>query len=171
MFYTGTPQGSILGPTLFNMVINQLLQLNLGIKVQMITYADDLAIHGVAIGDNILYKQITTVQKKIETKAMQLGLKLSQTSVRPYGIEATTQTGISRSLEKRSHGEHQSNTSWVIMDKRLNLRNDGPYQHRHVTGLPESMETYYSGSTMRHKCQNDETQTSAFTRGTLCNAK
>ena len=31
--------------------------------------------------------------------------------MRPYGIEATTQTGISRSLEKRSHGEHQSNTS------------------------------------------------------------
>ena len=42
----GTPQGSSLSPTLFNMVINQLLQLNLGSKVQMIAYADDLAIHG-----------------------------------------------------------------------------------------------------------------------------
>ena len=37
----GTPQGSSLSPTLFNMVINQLLQLNLGSKVQMIANADD----------------------------------------------------------------------------------------------------------------------------------
>ena len=36
----GTPQGGSLSPTLFNMVINQLLQLNLGSKVQMITNAD-----------------------------------------------------------------------------------------------------------------------------------
>ena len=42
----GTPQGSSLSPTLFNMVINQLLQLNLGSKVQMIAYTDDLAIYG-----------------------------------------------------------------------------------------------------------------------------
>ena len=42
----GTPQGNSLNPTLFNMVINQLLQLNLGSKVQMIAYADDMAIHG-----------------------------------------------------------------------------------------------------------------------------
>ena len=53
----GTPQGSSLGPTLFNMVINQLLQLNLGNKVQMIAYADDLAIHGGPIGHDILYKK------------------------------------------------------------------------------------------------------------------
>ena len=42
----GTPQERRLSPTLFNMVINQLLKLNLGSKVQMIAYADDLAING-----------------------------------------------------------------------------------------------------------------------------
>ena len=42
----GTPQGNSLSPTLFSMVINQLQQLNRGSKVQMIAYADDLAIHG-----------------------------------------------------------------------------------------------------------------------------
>ena len=70
----GPPQGRSLSPTLFTMVINQLLQLNLDSKVQMIAYADDLAIHG---GGDILYKQMATVLKKIETKAMQLGLKFS----------------------------------------------------------------------------------------------
>ena len=71
----GTPQGSSLIPTHFNMVIKQLLQLNLGTKVQMITYANDLAIHWGPIGDGILYKQMTTALKKIETNAMHLGLK------------------------------------------------------------------------------------------------
>ena len=59
------------------MVINPLLQLNLGSKVQMIAYADDLAIDGGPIGGDILYKQMTNALKKIETKAMQLGLKFS----------------------------------------------------------------------------------------------
>ena len=63
--------------TLFNMVINQLLQLNLGSILQLIAYADDLAIYGDPIGHDILYKQITNALKKIETKAMQLGLKFS----------------------------------------------------------------------------------------------
>ena len=59
------------------MVINQLLQLNLGRKAQMIAYADDLAIHGGPIREDILYKQMTTALKMMETKAMQLGLKFS----------------------------------------------------------------------------------------------
>ena len=98
----GTPQGSSLSPTLFNMVINQLLQLNLGSKVQMIAYANDLAIHGGPIGHEKLYKQMTTALKMIKTKAMQLSSPL--TNVSHDGIEATIQTGISRSLEKIFHG-------------------------------------------------------------------
>ena len=73
----GTPQGSSLSPTLFNMVINRLLQLDLGSKVQMIAYADDFAIHGESIGEDKLYEQMTTALKKNETKAMQLGLNFS----------------------------------------------------------------------------------------------
>ena len=38
----GTPQGISLSTRLFNIMINKLLQLNLGHKVQMIAYADDL---------------------------------------------------------------------------------------------------------------------------------
>ena len=44
-----------------------------GSKVQMTAYAYDLAIHGRPIAHDILYKQMTTALKKIETKAMQLG--------------------------------------------------------------------------------------------------
>ena len=77
----------------------------------MIAYADDLAIHAGSIGEDKIYEQMTNALKKIETKAVQLGLKFSLTNVRLYGIEVTTRTGISISLEKGYHGEHQSNTS------------------------------------------------------------
>ena len=43
----------------------------------MTAYADDLAIHGSSIGEDTVYEQMTTALKKIETKAMQLGLKFS----------------------------------------------------------------------------------------------
>ena len=59
------------------MVINRLLQLDLGSKVQMIAYADDLAIHGGSTGEDNIYEQMTTALKKIESKAIQLGLKFS----------------------------------------------------------------------------------------------
>ena len=66
-----------MNPTLFNMGINQLLQLKLGSKAHMIAYADGLPIHEGPIGGDILYKQMTTALKKIETKAIQLGIKFS----------------------------------------------------------------------------------------------
>ena len=45
-----------------------LLHLNLDTKVQMIAYADNLTIHGGPIGDDILYKPMTTAQKKCQGK-------------------------------------------------------------------------------------------------------
>ena len=60
----GTSQGSSLSPTLFNMAINQLLQLNLGSKVEIIAFADDLTIHGGPIGHDMVYKQMTTKQDR-----------------------------------------------------------------------------------------------------------
>ena len=43
----------------------------------MTAYADDLAIHGGPIGEDIVYEQMTTALKKIKAEAMQLGLKFS----------------------------------------------------------------------------------------------
>ena len=67
----GTPQASSLSQTLFNMVINRLLQLDMRSKVQMIAYADELAIHGGSIGEDKINEPMTTALKKIETKAIQ----------------------------------------------------------------------------------------------------
>nr|CAI5825445.1 unnamed protein product [Callosobruchus analis] len=46
--YGGVPQGSILGPTLWNIVYNGVLELDLTERVTTIAYADDLAVVVVA---------------------------------------------------------------------------------------------------------------------------
>ena len=43
-FKNGKPQGSCLSPTLFSYVMNRLLNLKLSISVQLVAYADDLAL-------------------------------------------------------------------------------------------------------------------------------
>ena len=43
-FHNGTPQGSCLSPTLFSYVINHLLNLRFPQTVQLVAYADDLAL-------------------------------------------------------------------------------------------------------------------------------
>ena len=108
------------------MVINQLLQLDLGSKVQMIPYTDDLAIHGSPIGDEILYKQMTTALKKIETKAMQLGLKFS-----PDKCEAIWYISNDPDWNFKIAGEE---IPWLVsvkflgvIDKRLNFRKQVDY--------------------------------------------
>ena len=126
----GTPQGSSLSPTLFTMVINQLLQLNLGSKVQMIAYADDLAIHGGPIGYDILYKQVTTALKKIETKAIQLGLKFS-----PDKCEALWYRSNDPDWNFKIAGEKipwRASVKYlgVIIDKRLNFRKQVDYKRQ-----------------------------------------
>ena len=118
----------------------------------MIVYADDMAIHGGPIGEDILYEQMTTALKKIETKAMQLGLKFGRQ--RKY-------------FEEYLHSNYTINTgvrsSYIL--------NGGPYRYRQVTSLPESRDASYSGGTTRHKCQSDETRTSDGTSGTQSKAK
>ena len=108
------------------MVINRLLQLNLGSKVQLIAYADDLGIHGGPIGEDI-YKQMTTALIKIETKAMQLGLKFS-----PDKYEALWYRSNDPDWNFKIAGEEiplRASVKYlgVSIDKRLNLTKQVDY--------------------------------------------
>ena len=118
----GTP-GSSLSPTQFNMVINQLLQLNLGSKVQIIAYADDLAINGGPIGDDILYKQMTTALKKIGTKSMQLGLKFSPNKCEAIWYRSNDPDWNFKIAGEKNPWRASVKYPGVIIDKRLNFRN------------------------------------------------
>ena len=123
----GTPQGSSLSPVLFNMVIHRLLQLDLGSNVQMTAYADDLAVHGGSIGDDFVYKQMTTALKKIEARAVYLGLKFS-----PEKCEALWYRSVDPDWNFKIAG---ARIPWrpsvkylgVIIDKRLNFKRQVDY--------------------------------------------
>ena len=123
----GTPQGSSLSPTLFNMVINQLLQRNLGSKVQMIAYADDLVIHGGPIRHDILYKQMTSALKKIETKAMQLCLKFSPDKCEALWYRSNGPDWNFKIAGEKIPWRASVKNLGVIIDKRLNFRKQADY--------------------------------------------
>ena len=109
------------------MVINRLLQLDLGSKVQMTAYADDLAIHGGPIGEDTVYEQMTTALKKIEAIAMQLGLKFS-----PEKCEALWYRSVDPDCNFKIAGVRipwRASVKYlgVIIDKRLNFRKQVDY--------------------------------------------
>ena len=95
----------------------------------MIAYADDLAIHGGSIGEDKIkiYEQMTTALKKIETKAIQLGLKFS-----PDKCEALWYRSINPDWNFKIAGERipwRASVKYigVTIDKRLNFRKQVDY--------------------------------------------
>ena len=99
------------------MVINRLLQLDLGSKVQMTAYADDLAIHGGPIGEDTVYEQMTNA----------LGLKFS-----PEKCEALWYRSVDPDWNFKIAGVR---IPWwasvkylgVIIDNRLNFKKQVDY--------------------------------------------
>ena len=88
----------------------------------MIAYADDLAIHGGSIGEDNIYEQMTTALKKIESKAIQLGLKFS-----PDKCEALWYRSINPDWNFKIAGEKipwRASVKYlgVIIDKQINFR-------------------------------------------------
>ena len=104
------------------MVIDQLLQLNLGSKVKMIAYVDDLAIHG-----GILYKQMTTVLNKIETKAMQLGLRVSHDTCEALWYRSNDPDWNFKIAGEEIPWRASVKYLVAIIDKRLNFRKQVDY--------------------------------------------
>ena len=93
----------------------------------MTAYADDLAIHRGPIGEDILYKQMTTALKKIEVEAMQLGLKFS-----PEKCEALWYRSVDPDWNFKIAGARipwRASVKYlgVIIDKRLNFRRQVDY--------------------------------------------
>ena len=89
------------------MVVNQLLQLDLGRGIQMITYAYDIAISISNMGETEVYQKMTTALERIEFEAARLGLKFSPSKYEEYGTEAKIRNGILKSLARTSPGDHQ----------------------------------------------------------------
>ena len=59
------------------MVVNQLLQLDHGKGIQMMAYADDIAINISNMGETELHQKMTTALERIGYEAARLGLEFS----------------------------------------------------------------------------------------------
>lgn len=79
----GTPQGSILSPTLFNRLIEELLNLHLGQHTTLLAYADDLTlfIHGKPYFD-----KAQRALNKLYRKCAELGLKINANKTKAMAI-------------------------------------------------------------------------------------
>ena len=76
-FHNGTPQGSCLSPTLFSYVINHLLNLRFPPTVQLVAYADDLALSCVHYDKDKVIRDIQSALDLLHTEAVNIGLKFS----------------------------------------------------------------------------------------------
>lgn len=73
----GVPQGSVLGPTLWNILYNGLLKLLVPEDTTLVAYADDLAVIVKAINEILLENRANQILKKIKEWMEQKGLTIA----------------------------------------------------------------------------------------------
>lgn len=73
----GVPQGSVLGPALWNVAYDALLKMNVPPGVQLIGFADDLAVVGTALTDQFLEDLVNPTLQKIDDWMVNHGLELA----------------------------------------------------------------------------------------------
>lgn len=73
----GVPQGSVLGPTLWNILYNDVLNLDVGSDVTLVAYADDLAAVVKSKTPEDLKEKTERTIELIEMKLQELGLEMA----------------------------------------------------------------------------------------------
>ncbi|KAK3886584.1 hypothetical protein Pcinc_009232 [Petrolisthes cinctipes] len=83
----GTPQGSILSPLLFNLLMEQLVALPFHTDTVLLSYADDLALMVTGKGNKL--RKTQQALDLISEKCQDLGLKISAEKTRAMMLKAT----------------------------------------------------------------------------------
>jgi len=132
----GVPQGSVLRPTLWNVAYDYLLDIEISEGVQLVGFADDLAVVGVTKTSELLEKLVNLVLEKIDDWMTSRGLQLAHhkteavmlTKKWAYNPPQLSIGGIPIQLSK--HLRYLG----VILDSRLSF-----VQHAETTARKASM--------------------------------
>ncbi len=106
-FENGTPQGSILSPYLFNILLEELASLPLAGNTKVFCYADDIAI--VSTGPHHL-KRAQEAITAVTSRCQSLGLKVNFAKTKATST-ATDHSYHSEHIKPTLNGLHATNTS------------------------------------------------------------
>ena len=127
----GTPQGGVLSPTLFNLLMDELLRARLPKTVEIVSYADDLVIvvkGGNAIRDGQEALNILT------NKCNELGLKISKDKSRVMAFKLSLETENLTMQGHRLEWVQEYRSLGIVIDNRLLFTN-------HVNDLRERLKS------------------------------
>ena len=117
-FENGTPQGGILSPFLFNILMENILQIQLPEGVQIFIYADDICV--VSRGINKVAKMQRTLNS-IARKCNELGLKINSTKTVAMAIKSTTPSNNLQLLGQPINWVKETMYLGVIIDSNLSF--------------------------------------------------
>ncbi len=146
-FDNGTPQGSVLSPRLFNLLMEVLVTLDLPEGAAVYSYADDLVL--TVSGEDALNK-IQRAIAIVNTEIATLGLKVS--SEKTKAMAFTTPDPSTRIALGGTHIEWTKKNKYlgIIIDKMLNFKDHVTYmvgRMGKLLNLMRAMTSYDAGTT------------------------
>lgn len=73
----GIPQGSVLGPALWNVIYEELLETIMPLGVQLVAFANDVAVVGIAQTGVLAVELLNPALHIVETRMRKNGLQLA----------------------------------------------------------------------------------------------
>ena len=123
-FENGTPQGGILSPYLFNVLIENLLLIKLPPGVEMFIFADDICL--VSRGPNRISKMQQAL-KLIQAECTRLGLKINTQKTSAMAIKSQTPEGQLEILNQPLQWVQQTTYLGVVLDSKLSFQPEIQY--------------------------------------------
>ena len=120
-FKNGTPQGSCLSPTLFSYVMNRLLNLKLPPSVQLVAYADDLALSCCHPDKCKVIKNIQTAINSLNAEATSLGMKFSPAKSKAMWFYTTKPDEVITLSDQRLPWSPNEKYLGVELDSKMNF--------------------------------------------------